>query len=93
VGGGGINGSGVDFFYNNVLQPHQRQRIEILINPSADPLGKGWNVTQSKIAIGSGGLVGKGFCKALKPSLISCPSRAPISFSAPLGRSSDGLEV
>ena len=52
---------GVDFFFNHVLQPHQRQRIELLIDPGKDPLGKGWNVTQSKIALGSGGWLGKGF--------------------------------
>ena len=81
---------GVDFFYNKVLQPHQRQRIEVLINPSADPLGKGWNVTQSKIAIGSGGLLGKGFCRAPKPSSTLCRSKARTLFSAPWGRSLAG---
>lgn len=67
---------GVDFFYNNVLQPHQRQRIEILINPSADPLGKGWNVTQSKIAIGSGGLVGKGFLQGTQTKFDFVPEQS-----------------
>lgn len=51
----------VDFFISDVLQPHQQARIKGLINPGADPLGYGWNVTQSKIAIGSGGFFGKGF--------------------------------
>ncbi|WP_035560973.1 rod shape-determining protein RodA [Hymenobacter sp. IS2118] len=67
---------GVDFFYNNVLQPHQRQRIEILINPSSDPLGKGWNVTQSKIAIGSGGLVGKGFLQGTQTKFDFVPEQS-----------------
>ena len=67
---------GMDFFYNNVLQPHQRQRIEILINPSADPLGKGWNVTQSKIAIGSGGLVGKGFLQGTQTKFDFVPEQS-----------------
>ena len=67
---------GVDFFYNDVLQPHQRQRIEVLINPSADPLGKGWNVTQSKIAIGSGGLVGKGFLQGTQTKFDFVPEQS-----------------
>ncbi len=51
----------VDFIIKHVLQPHQRKRIEVLIDPKADPTGKGWNVIQSKITIGSGRLWGKGF--------------------------------
>ena len=67
---------GVDFFYNRVLQPHQRQRIEVLINPSADPLGKGWNVTQSKIAIGSGGMLGKGFLQGTQTKFDFVPEQS-----------------
>ena len=40
--------------WNNLLQPFQQQRIATLFNPGADPFGAGWNITQSKIAIGSG---------------------------------------
>ncbi|UOG75580.1 rod shape-determining protein RodA [Hymenobacter tibetensis] len=67
---------GVDFFFNNVLQPHQRKRIEVLINPSADPLGVGWNVTQSKIAIGSGGLIGKGFLQGTQTKFDFVPEQS-----------------
>ena len=67
---------GVDFFYNNVLQPHQRQRIEILLNPSSDPLGKGWNVTQSKIALGSGGFLGKGFLQGTQTKFDFVPEQS-----------------
>lgn len=67
---------GVDYFYNNVLQTHQRQRIEILINPSSDPLGKGWNVTQSKIALGSGGLLGKGFLQGTQTKFDFVPEQS-----------------
>lgn len=67
---------GVDFFFNNVLQPHQRKRIEVLINPSADPLGVGWNVTQSKIAIGSGGLLGKGFLQGTQTKFDFVPEQS-----------------
>ena len=45
--------SSVNYVVNHVLKPHQRNRVNALINPDADPLGYGWNVTQSKIAIGS----------------------------------------
>lgn len=67
---------GVDFFYTKALQPHQRQRIEILLNPSSDPLGKGWNVTQSKIAIGSGGLIGKGFLQGTQTKFDFVPEQS-----------------
>lgn len=67
---------GVDFFYNKVLQPHQRQRIEILLNPSSDPLGKGWNVTQSKIALGSGGILGKGFLQGTQTKFDFVPEQS-----------------
>lgn len=43
------------------LQPYQKSRIETLFNPSADPQGQGYNVRQSIIAVGSGGLTGRGF--------------------------------
>jgi len=43
------------------LQPHQRQRINVLIRKTSDPKGAGYNVNQSLIAIGSGGILGKGY--------------------------------
>ena len=51
----------VHFTFEEVLQPHQRNRIKILLGMMHDPRGVGYNVNQSKIAIGSGGLMGKGF--------------------------------
>lgn len=51
----------VDFIFNNILQPHQRSRIENLLGIEEDLQGAGYNVHQSKIAIGSGGFWGKGF--------------------------------
>lgn len=50
-----------DFIFNSVLQPHQRDRILSFLGIISDPLGTDYNVNQSKIAIGSGGLFGKGF--------------------------------
>ena len=51
----------VDFAFNHVLESHQRDRIYVLLGKVEDPQGVGYNVDQAKIAIGSGGLVGKGF--------------------------------
>ena len=51
----------VDFVFNNVLESHQRERIDVLLGKSEDLQGSGYNVNQSKIAIGSGGVIGKGF--------------------------------
>ena len=50
-----------EFIFNDVLQDHQRARIEVLLGMKEDPSGVGYNVNQSKIAIGSGGLFGKGY--------------------------------
>ena len=61
------------FLWNNFLQPFQRQRIETLFNPTADPYGTGWNITQSKIAIGSGGINGKGFQEGSQAHLDFLP--------------------
>ncbi|WP_242921041.1 rod shape-determining protein RodA [Pontibacter liquoris] len=66
----------VDYFVNNVLQPHQQNRIKALINPEADPLGFGWNVTQSKIAIGSGGFWGKGFLEGTQTKFDFVPEQS-----------------
>jgi len=67
---------GVDFFVNDVLQPHQQNRIKVLFNPDIDPLGTGWNVTQSKIAIGSGGLNGKGFLEGTQTKFDFVPEQS-----------------
>lgn len=52
---------GASFFVERVLKPHHQNRIKTWVNPKADPLGIGWNTPQAKIAIGSGGLWGKGY--------------------------------
>ena len=53
----------VDFVFNNVLESHQRERIDVLLGKTTDLQGSGYNVNQSKIAIGSGGFLGKGFLR------------------------------
>lgn len=50
-----------EIIFNNILQDHQRSRIEVLLGMKEDPMGVGYNVNQSMIAIGSGGLAGKGW--------------------------------
>jgi len=64
-----------DYVLTKGLRPHQQNRIKALINPDADPLGYGWNVTQSKIAIGSGGVFGKGFLKGTQTKFDFVPEQ------------------
>lgn len=66
----------VDYIISDVLKPHQQNRVKALINPDADPLGYGWNVTQSKIAIGSGGFSGKGFLKGTQTKFDFVPEQS-----------------
>jgi rod shape determining protein RodA len=66
----------VDYVITDVLKPHQQNRVKALINPDADPLGYGWNVTQSKIAIGSGGLWGKGFLQGTQTKFDFVPEQS-----------------
>ncbi len=66
----------VDYVVNDVLKPHQQNRVKVLINPDIDPLGVGWNVTQSKIAIGSGGFFGKGFLKGTQTKFDFVPKQS-----------------
>jgi rod shape determining protein RodA len=65
----------VEFVLNDVLKPHQRKRVNLLINPNADPLGVGWNTTQSKIAIGSGGWAGKGYLDGTQTKFDFVPAQ------------------
>jgi rod shape determining protein RodA len=64
-----------DYVFTKVLKPHHQNRIKALINPELDPLGYGWNVTQSKIAIGSGGFAGKGFLKGTQTKFDFVPEQ------------------
>lgn len=67
--------AGTEIALNQVLQPHQRARIESFANPTLDPLGAGWNVLQAKTAIGSGGLHGKGFTEGTQTQLRFLPEQ------------------
>ena len=61
--------SGADYVLNNMMQPHQRVRINVLLGLEEDLKGAGYNVHQSEIAIGSGGLEGKGFLNGTQTKL------------------------
>lgn len=64
-----------DFALNNVLEPHQRVRIQVLLGMNEDNRDAGYNVNQSKIAIGSGGLEGKGFMNGTQTKLKYVPEQ------------------
>ena len=82
--GGGIAVAGVMFGLNvlGVLNPlgflhdYQLKRIRVLFDPDLDPLGAGYHISQSKIAIGSGGLTGKGFMEGTQSGLNFLPAAA-----------------
>jgi len=58
-----------------VMKEYQRDRVRTFLNPEVDPLGHGWNIIQSKIAVGSGGLTGKGWLNGTQSNLEFIPER------------------
>ncbi|MDF1575988.1 MAG: rod shape-determining protein RodA [Bacteroidales bacterium] len=66
----------VDFAMNKVLKPHQQHRIHVTIGIEDDPQGVGYNVNQSKIAIGSGGFSGKGYLNGTQTKLHFVPEQS-----------------
>lgn len=65
----------VDYVFNEVLEPHQQLRIKVSLGLEDDPTGAGYNVNQSKIAIGSGGFSGKGFLNGTQTKLKYVPEQ------------------
>jgi len=65
----------VDYLFNEVLEPHQQVRIDVLLGKKDDLKGAGYNVNQSKIAIGSGGFAGKGFLKGTQTKYDFVPEQ------------------
>lgn len=66
----------VDYAFNEILEPHQQARINNLLGVESDPLGAGYNVNQSKIAIGSGGITGKGFLQGTQTKYDFVPEQS-----------------
>ena len=64
-----------DYMLNNVMEKHQRVRINVLLGLDEDLSGAGYNVNQSKIAIGSGGIMGKGFLNGTQTKLKYVPEQ------------------
>lgn len=65
----------VEFIFSNLLEEHHQKRVMVLINPELDQLGAGYHVYQSKVAIGSGGVIGKGFLKGTQTKLKFVPEQ------------------
>jgi len=66
---------GTEVALHQILQPHQRARVEAFVNPTLDPQGAGWNVLQATTAIGSGGFYGKGFMEGTQTQLRFLPEQ------------------
>lgn len=67
--------SSIDYIFNDVMQPHQQMRIKVTLGMEDDLMGAGYNVNQSKIAIGSGGLLGKGYLNGTQTKLKYVPEQ------------------
>ncbi len=66
----------VDYVFHNIMEQHQRDRINELLGIQSDVLGTGYNVNQSKIAIGSGGFFGKGFLQGTQTKFDFVPEQS-----------------
>ena len=72
---GGLGLGAVVFAWEQLLKPYQKQRIATFLNPEQDPMGHGYQVLQSKIAVGSGGKFGKGYMEGTQGHLHFLPER------------------
>ncbi len=72
AGAAGLLGAGLPVVWS-LMHGYQKKRVLIFMDPASDPLGAGYHITQSKIAIGSGGLVGKGFLHGTQSHLDYLP--------------------
>ena len=68
-------GVAAPIIWEKVLEPHQRQRLLVFLDPSRDPMASGYQVLQSRIAIGSGGLTGKGYTQGTQKRLAFLPEQ------------------
>jgi rod shape determining protein RodA len=75
LGAGAGLGVASNLYATSVLKPHQLKRIQTFLDPMTDPQGAGYNVLQAKVAIGSGGLFGKGFLQGSQTQLRFIPAQ------------------
>jgi rod shape determining protein RodA len=75
VGSGLLGSFFTGSFASSILKPHQMKRIQIFLDPMSDPQGAGYNTLQAKIAISSGGLIGKGFLHGTQTQLRFIPAQ------------------
>lgn len=64
-----------EYIFEDVLEPHQQMRIKVVLGMEDDPMGVGYNVNQAKIAIGSGGVFGKGYLNGTQTKLKYVPEQ------------------
>ena len=81
----------VDYVITDVLKPHQQNRIKALIDPDSDPRGYGYNVINSKTAIGSGGFIGKGYLEGYYTQLDFVPEQTTDFIFCTIGEESGWL--
>lgn len=84
IGIGGVSAAAVPILWG-VMREYQRQRVLTFLDPSSDPLGAGYHIIQSQIAIGSGGLHGKGWLEGTQSHLEFLPERATDFIFAVIG--------
>lgn len=82
---GALLAAAAPLMYFFVLHDYQRRRVDTFLNPEADPLGAGWNIIQSKTAIGSGGITGKGWLNGTQSRLDFLPESSTDFIVAVLG--------
>lgn len=70
-----VGAASLPIIYKFLLSPYQRHRIDVFFNPELDPLGKGYNVIQSRIAVGSGRIFGKGYLEGTQNQLGFLPAK------------------
>jgi rod shape determining protein RodA len=73
--GGGVSAAVALPYVWSMLHPYQRKRLEVFLNPETDPLGAGYHIAQSKIALGAGGLTGRGFMQGTQSQLDFLPEK------------------
>jgi len=66
----------VNFAFNSILKPHQKERVEIMLGIKSDPHGTGYNVNQSIISVGSGGFSGKGYLQGTQTKFKFVPAQS-----------------